>query len=412
MKDALLFFLTLLLTVFPAAQTVTHWRGADARGVYAGQNLLPSWPATGPALVWCREDVGNGYGSPSVTADRVYLTGEVGGTCWLFAFDLNGVLLWKTDCGKEWVRTYPGSRSQPTVVGNQIYVCSGQGVVSCADARKGTRLWSVDMVKELGGRAPMHGYAESLLVDGNRVFAVPGGAEHNVVALDRMTGKRIWSCRGAGETPAYNSPVLVKTGNRKVLVTFSSYHLLGIDASNGKLLWTHEQVNTPVAQRKPGNGDTHANSVWFENGFLYYVAGDGNGAVKLKLESDGSRVSQIWRTADVDNYQGGFIKIGPVLYSPTSEKKVLLCLSESSGQVMATPRLGSGTLVSDGRRLYLYTLDGTVQLVDPHQGRPEVVSSFKISKGTKEHFAHPVIAQGRLFLRHGQALMVYNLHTR
>lgn len=87
--------------------------------------MLKSWPENDSELVWEFEGVGNGYGSPVFTPEKIYIMGEVDSLVMLFAFDLNGTLLWKENFGKEWVKNYNGSRSAPTIVGDLIYVTYG-----------------------------------------------------------------------------------------------------------------------------------------------------------------------------------------------------------------------------------------------------------------------------------------------
>lgn len=396
-------------TVTLYAQAVAQFRGPDRDGVYPEQNLLTSWPAEGPVLLWSNTDVGNGYGPPAITSDRVYLTGEMDSTSYLFAFDLQGKLIWKVDCGREWVESYQGSRSTPTVAGNLIYVCSGLGNLYCIDAITGKKVWSVDMVKDMNGRFTKFGHAESPLLDGNLVFLTPGGLEKNVLALNRFTGKTEWICKGFGEIPGYNSPILIKLPLRKILVTFSAYHLMGIDAQTGEMLWFHEQTNIPVADRQPGMGDTHSNSAYFENGYIYYVAGDGNCGVKLKLSEDGKQITQVWHNTAVDNYMGGFIKINERLYTGSESKRSLICVDANSGEITDSLKIGIGSLALAGQLLYYYNQRGEMNLVKPGQEKMELIGKYKITAGTKEHFSHPVIGHGVLYIRHGKALMAYDI---
>ena len=406
--------LTLLLFSSLACQlqTISQWRGVDRNGYYAEKNLLKSWPAEGPALLWKTELIGNGYGSPTVAADILYITGEIDTTGYLFAFDLHGKLLWKSAYGKEWVVNYQGSRCAPTVVGDLIYICSGLGDLYCFDALTGVIKWSVDMIHEMHGRFTLFGHAESSLIDGDKVFLVPGGKDTNVVAMNRFTGKILWICKGQGEIPGYNSPYLIRLLNRDVLVTFTAYSMLGIDAGTGELLWVHPQDNIPVDERKPGNGDTHSNTVMYENGFIYYIAGDGNGAVKLELSADGKEIKQVWRDKTIDNYMGGFVKQGNNLYSCVSEKKQLKCLDAGTGMVTDSLKCGVGAIILADSLLYYYNQKGEVRLINPGQGKMTQEGFFKITAGTKEHFSHPVIHKGVLFIRHGNALMVYDIQKK
>ncbi len=235
-------FLAFLFPLTSISQVSTQWRGADRRGIYPDTGLQNSWPAEGPMLIRVYEGIGNGYGSPTVAGDILYITGEVNDTAFLFTFD----------------------------------------------------------------------------PDGNLVFITPGGPDTNVVALDRFTGDIRWVCKGNGERSGYNSPVLIHLPKRDILVLFTAYSFLGIDTRNGKLLWSHDQVNIPPSERKPGNGDTHSNSAWYEDGFIYYIAGDGNGSVKLELLDDGTKIRQVWRNKGIDNYMGGFVILNNISHTPLS----------------------------------------------------------------------------------------------
>jgi outer membrane protein assembly factor BamB len=408
-KFIILLFLFVQLGINSKAQTNAQWRGTDRNGIYNETNLLKSWPAEGPKLLWANEEVGNGFGSEAITADRIYITGEKDSTGYLSALDLNGKLQWKSDYGKEWVKTFPGSRSTPTVVGDLIYVCSGIGNISCFDTKTGAKKWMVERQKDLHGKTTLHGHSESPLVDGDKVFVTPGGRDTNVVALNRFTGKIIWVSKGAGERPGYNAPMLIKLPQRNIVVTLTAYHLLGLDEKTGEVLWSHEQVNTPLAKRGPGEGDTHGNSIWYENGFIYYIAGDGNGAVKLSLSADGKLIKQIWRNPTIDNFMGGFIKLGDKIYTCTSGRKDLKCVDANTGKVLDSLKVGVGTLICADKMLYYYNQKGEVNLINPNAAKMQLVSTFKITKGALEYFSHPAISKGVFYIRHGKALMAYNI---
>ncbi len=411
-KKFSLLTLMVLTTLSCYVQTIAQWRGTERNGVYPDVNLLQSWPADGPALLWKTEIIGNGYGSPTVTADRIYITGETDTTGYLYAFTHQGKLMWKSPYGNEWVVNYQGSRCAPTVVGDLIYVCSGLGDLACFEARNGEKKWSVDMIHDLHGRFTLFGHAESSLIDGDKVFLVPGGKDTNVLAMNRFTGKILWICKGRGEIPGYNSPYLIRLFNRNVLVTFTAYSMLGIDAQTGELLWVHAQDNIPFDERKPGNGDTHSNTILYDKGYIYYFAGDGNGAVKLELSADGKEIRQVWRNKTIDNYMGGFIKQGNSLYSCVSEKKQLKRLDAGTGMVLDSLKCGVGSIILSDSLLYYYNQRGEVRLINPGSGKMAQVGFFKITAGTKEHFSHPVIGKGMLLIRHGNTLMVYDIRRK
>ncbi len=393
-------------------QVIAQWRGTDRKGVYNESHLLRSWPAGGPRMVWSSDSVGNGFGAPAVTSDHLYITGETDSVEYLYAFDLSGHLLWKTACGREWMISYPGSRSTPTITADGIYVCTGLGDLSCFVPGTGRRLWTVSMIGDLHGTHPLHGHSESPLVEGDKVFLTPGGADTNVVALDRHTGKIIWICKGRGERSAYNSPILIHLPARKILVTFSAYAIMGIDAETGQMLWWQEQDTYPLSERKPGYGDTHSNSAWYEDSYIYYIAGDGNGAVKLKLSADGSQVQQVWRNQSIDNFMGGFVITGNSIYTCGYTRKNLQRHDKETGISTDSLKCGAGTIILADDRLYYYNQRGEMNLIKCQDGQPEVISTFKITRGKREHFSHPVIRNGALYLRRGNALMAFDIKDR
>ncbi|MEI6900231.1 MAG: PQQ-binding-like beta-propeller repeat protein, partial [Bacteroidota bacterium] len=205
-----LVYILLLLSFGLQSQVTAQWRGNDRKRIYDEKNLLKKWPQAGPQLFWKIDEIGNGYGSPAVTTDRIYITGEIDSIAYLFCLDHNGKIVWRTGFGKEWTKTFPGSRSTPTVDGKFVYATSGMGNMACFDAVTGMRRWYVDNKKNFHGRYIMHGHSESPLIDGDKVFLVPGGRDTNVVALDKLTGNLLGICKGKGERSAYNSPILVK----------------------------------------------------------------------------------------------------------------------------------------------------------------------------------------------------------
>ncbi len=393
----------LLLSVGAYAQNVLQWRGPDRTGVYLESNLLKSWPAEGPALLWEFDSIGNGYGSPVITPSNIYVNGEIDTISYLFAFDRSGKFLWKSVIGKEWTLNYPGTRNTPTVVDDLIYVTAGLGTVACFDLKTGKKQWSVDMVTDFHAPMTRFGFSESLVVSGSSVFCSPGSADTNVVALDRFTGKIKWICKGLGQMTSYCSPAIIRLPEREILVTFSKSALLGIDTKDGTLLWSHKQ---------DGEGDVHINTPLFENGFIYYITGDGNGSVKLSLSPDGKEITEAWRNALCDNTMGGFIKLNDHIYTASYGRRAWLTLDANTGQITDSLKFDKGvTILADGM-LYCYNEKGQLGLFKPDGPRMKMISSFKVTRGSKAHYAHPVICQGIMYVRHGKSLLAYDVKEK
>ena len=403
-----LLYLALIAIFYSCSETIekvepldfAQWRGDNRDGKYDETGLLKLWPEGGPELIWYNDSIGNGYGSPIVTSDRVYVQGEIDSTGYLFAFDNNGKLLWKSAYGKEWNRSYEGARSTPTLLGDLLYVCSGYGDIACIETQLGKIKWSKNMVSDFHGKNIYFGYSESLLLDDSTLYATPGGKDTNIVALNRFNGELKWISKGSGQVSAYCSPLLIDMPKRKILTTFSENHLVGIDVKDGSLLWSQEQDTFCTI---------HANTPLYENGYLYYAAGCGNGLVKLKLSDDGSAITEILRDSSLINYMSGFIKLDNKIFAANDDRKNWGCLDIDAGKLIDSLDFKKGVTIYADSLLYLYNEKGEVGILNPYKEKMEIISSFKISKGTKEHFSHPVIKNGVLFIRHGKSLMAYNI---
>lgn len=411
MKKLQLIFVILCLISISYAQKsepIAQWRGIYRDGIYQEKDLLKVWPENGPELLWSTEEIGSGYSSPVVTADRLFINGEIDSISYIFCFDLKGKLIWKTPNGREFFgegysANFPGARSAPTVYDGLIYVTSGLGRIACLDAASGKIKWTVDMIADLGGKLNMFGNSESLFVDDKNVYCMPGGTETNLTALDRFTGNVIWTSKALGDPVSFCSPMVVRLPNRNLLVTLSHEYLLGLDTQTGELLWSHKEDSVKL------EGE-HCNTPIYSDGFIYSISGDenGNGAYKLQLSPDGKSVKEVWRNGKIKNPMGGFVKINDRIYT-TSDDKKLYVLDVQNGQIAEVLSGMKGSLIAADNLLFCYTDNGYVNLIDGIGKKLEVVSKFKITKGEKEHFAHPVIDNGILYVRHGNALMAYEI---
>ena len=356
-------------------------------------------PEIDPTPILIIEGIGNGYSTPAITSDRIYITGEKEGVGWLFAYDLKGNLLWEKQYGAEWADNFRGSRAAPVVADSLIYTLSAMGDVTCFSTRSGEKRWSLNMIRDLRGVNAVFGYSMPVLVEKERLYLIPGGPDTNIVCLDRYTGKLIWISDGNGETPGYASPLFVRHHNRNLLITFSDMAMLGLDAESGKLLWSHELSI---------KGNLPCNSMIYSEGFLYIVAGSGNGAFKFKISEDGNEISQIWANEDFDTYFGGFVKIGNYLYGSADVQRHWWSIDAGTGKAADSLSFRIGATVPAEGKLVLYSQQGKIGLVKPDQGKMTLMNTFSITKGTKEHFSLPIVVAGRLYVRHGNALVVYD----
>ncbi len=403
-----LFICSMLAALNGESQTISQWRGINRDGNYSEKNLLKSWPEAGPELLWLNETIGDGYGSPVISGNKLFVNGEINKVSYLFAFGLDGKLIWKSPngsefSGSEYSANFPGARTTPTVDKDLVYAESGMGRITCFEVATGNEKWTVDMVVDLNGKTGYFGYSESPLVDEKFLYCFPGGTENNMAALDKFTGKVVWTSKALSDGVSYCSPLMINLPERNVLVTISREYLMGLDAKNGELLWSFKEDSVKME-------GTYCNTPVFKDGFLYGVSGvdKGTGTYKLQLSADGKSIKEIWRNADVQNSFGGFVVINDRLFCAAKDNK-LKALDLNTGLVVDSTSGMKGSVISADNHLYCYADNGRVNLIKLSEPKMEVVSKFKIEKGTKEHFSHPVIANGVLYVRHGNALMAYKI---
>ncbi len=402
----------LCLVLLNSCSTKTEysdWRGSNRDGIYHEKGLLKIWPDGGPELLWSAEGLGFGHSAVAAANQKVYVTGikdtlESMGT--LFAFNLEGKLLWEKDYGKDFSLNFHGTRSTPVVVNNLIYIESGMGAVYCLNAQNGEEVWAVDFLENFDVDSVIQfGYSESVLIDGDNLICVPGGKENNVVALDRFTGEIRWSCSGNGEIASYNSPILIEHNGLRLVIAMSSNSIMGIDAGTGQMYWRTEQTQ---------RNKIHANTPLFADGKLVVSSAgrtETSGLVQLQLAEDGKSVSELWRTTKFINLMGGLVKIDSCLYGSAYMKKDWQVMDWNTGEILVQNKeLGGGSIIYADGLFYCYAeRDGEVALVDASAEKFEVISKFSVPLGTKEHWARPVIDDGVLYIRHGDALMAYNI---
>jgi outer membrane protein assembly factor BamB len=390
-----------MLSATVSAQVFSDWRGEKRDGLFPDKGLLREWPADGPEIVWHFDGLGIGFSSPAFGDDVIYMTGMEGETGYLYALSMSGDLLWKAPYGPEFTESFPGTRSTPVVVGNKVYMYTGHGVVVCMNASNGAILWKNETHKTLGGLNIRWGVTENLIIDGDKLYCSVGGEKNNVVALNRNTGDVIWSSPGTGRVSAYGSPLLIKVGERNLLVTMMESHIQGHDANTGKMLWSYDF---------PNRWFVHPNTPIYADNALLCTSGYGKGSVKLLLSSDGSSVTKIWESPLLESRMGGVVKIGKYVYGSGDTKRGIRCIDWFSGdEVWVDITLGNGVTIAADDLLFYYSDRGELALIDATPDGFNLLSKTKVLLGNDQHWAHPVIHTGRLYLRHGNALIVYKI---
>ncbi|MBX3177532.1 MAG: PQQ-binding-like beta-propeller repeat protein [Candidatus Hydrogenedentes bacterium] len=397
--------LALLAASCPAsASDWPQFRGPDRNGQSPETGLLTHWPESGPPLLWTAEGLGAGFSSAVVSGDTVYVTGmrEDGAEGLLHAFDLDGNRRWSTPYGPEWDQAHPGSRYPPTFAGGRAYLLSGRGVVTAIDAATGEIIWQRDIAADFGGEAPAMGFAESLLIDRDHVIVTPGGPDASVVALNRENGETRWTSAGLSDQSAYCSPILIERGGARMIVTLVAATLAALDPETGALIW-----RVPFDENE--ELQNHAVAPVYENGLLYATSGHRKGGVLYELAPDGQSITERWRDEILNNHHGGVIFREGYLYGATLNGR-WVCLAAEDGALQYEARgVGKGSITYADGHFYCYSEKGALGLVPAIPGEHAVTSEFRVNAGRGPHWAHPTIAGGRLYLRHGDVLRCYDL---
>lgn len=396
--------LVLMACVCDAADS-PQFRGLNRDGRFDEQGLLKAWPEGGPAVAWVAKGFGKGYSSVSVVNGKIYVTGMADDeNAYVFVLNVDGAVERKIRYGKEIVtEETSGARSTPTLDGDRLYVMSELGVVCCLDLKRDTVVWELNVLEKFGGKNNEWSLAESVLIDGDRLICTPGGPDAGIVALNKMTGETIWTVKGLSDMAAYCSPCIVKHNGRRLILTETSKLVVGADADTGQLLWTHEHLT---------EWDVHAVTPLYSNGLIYYTAGYGSGGGALELSPDGSSVTVKWTDKTLDCQHHGVVLVDGYLFGTGHRKQFLSCLDMATGKVMwSAKEIRQGAVVFADGMLYIYEgpKSGIVSLVKAVPTGFERTGQFTVTEGSGQHWAHPVISGGRLYVRHGDALVAYDL---
>ena len=401
MKQILVMFVLLLTMGSIKAQENTRWRGAQGNGIYAESGLLKQWPVDGPEILWSFEALGQGHSSAAVQGDALYTTGMIEEKGILFRFTLDGELVYKKEYGPEFIESFYGTRGTPVVVGDKLYLVSGQGKLYCINSATGDVNWEKDLFSDLDGKNIRWGFCETPVVDGELIYLTPGGKRYNVVALNRHSGEVVWSNPGVGDLSAYGTPLLFEHGGRKILAAHTENHLLGLDAASGKLLWKVDHTNKWFV---------HPNTPIYHEGSLFYFSGYGQGGGLVELNADGSAVKKKWFRTELDSRMGGAVLVDGYIYGSGDMAREWRCVDWETGKdVYTSSAIGKGVVIYADGMLYCYSDRGELAMVKADPSGFEVLGKTKVIMGSEQNWAHPVIHKGVLYLRHGKALIAYKV---
>ncbi|HTL17511.1 MAG TPA: PQQ-binding-like beta-propeller repeat protein [Patescibacteria group bacterium] len=396
-----------------------QWQGPDRNAISKERGLLKEWPNEGPPLAWKISGLGGGDSAPSISGGRIFAMSNRGDEEVVWAVsEKDGKELWTARVGPAYQQQMPqgkeGPGCTPTVDGELLYAEGLGGIVACLRVTDGKIIWQRSLQEDFGGSPPTWSYRESPLIDGNKVICTPGGEEATLVALDKLTGKTIWKSVVPGSPKAaYASAIAIDFEGQRQYVQFTQKAIVGITAADGKFLWQYARCanshgincSTPVYQ----DGKVFAASAY----------GAGGGLVKLAKDEDGGvKAEEIYFSRKMQNHHGGMVVLDGSLYGANggNEGGALVCLDFQSGNVLwderddADHRAPKGSIALADGRVYYRTERGPMLLIEPspkeylERGRFDPPDRSKLPA-----WAHPVIANGKLYLRDQDVMLCYNV---
>jgi outer membrane protein assembly factor BamB len=400
------------------------FRGPDRNGVSKEVGLLRQWPAGGPPLAWKLTGLGDGYGAPAIAAGKLFVMGTKGRIEHVHCIDLTDrKILWSSPLGNM-AGGYPGPRCTPSIDGNRLYALGSDGRLVCLDTADGRQVWNKDLKSDFGGKTGNWAYAESPLIDGDRLICTPGGDKATLLCLDKKTGSTIWQSsitglkvkdseragkRKGGSRPynqaGYASAIVAEVDGLRQYVQFLAGGVVGVDASNGKLLWHYDEPASPTANcSAPLFGD---NSVFAASGY-----GTGGGRARITRDGNGLKAEQLYFVKSLQNHHGGMVLVGDHVYGTGSQ--TLLCVNFKTGEIAWQARgVGKGSVTYADGHIYHRSENGDIALVEANPTAYKEKGRFSQPDRSKQKaWAYPVVAGGKLYLRDWDVLLCYDVTAR
>jgi outer membrane protein assembly factor BamB len=390
-----------------------QFRGPNKNDVSPETGLLQDWPAEGPPLLWKATGLGDGFSDVAVAGSRIYSAGDKGDYSFVVALNAaDGRLVWSAKLGKagpggDGEPKFNGPRATPTLDGGRLYAVSQYGEIVCLATADGKELWRKDFVNDFGGACPKWGYAESVLLDGDRLVVTPGGTDGSIVALNKQTGALLWRSKGFTDAPHYSTPVVAEIGGARQYIQLTSQSVAGIAAAHGKLLW-----------RAPRRGNVAViPSPVYHDGLVYVTSGYGAGCNLFRITAADGQFSaeQVYANHVMVNQHGGVVLVGNYLYG-YSDGKGWTCQDFEKGDAKwQEKKFGKGSLVYADGRLYLRQEDnqGTLALIEASaEGYREHGRFDQPSRSSQKSWPHPVIAGAKLYLRDQDLLLCYDVKAK
>lgn len=380
-----------------------QWRGPDRTGISTETGLSKEWPKTGLPAVWSVSNLGSGYGTVAILADRIYVQGTQAKSSAVFCLNrADGKMLWAKPLGPSLDDERGGGpRGTPTIENDRLYALTEAGDLACLNTRDGAVLWSRNILKDFGGPNPKWKLSESPLIDGNNLIVTPGGPKAGIVALDKMTGKTVWVSQELGDPAAYSSCIIANVQDVRAITTLTASAAVGVRASDGKLLWRYERVANRTAN--VATPLVHADKVYYTTAYS-----TGCALLGLTAQKDTIQAQEIYFSREMMNHHGGVVLVDGFLYGFSNA--ILTCMEFATGKVRWSDRsVGKGSLTYADGNLYLLSENNIVGLAQATPEGYREKGRFQIADQGWPSWAHPVVCAAKLYIRNQGVLACYNI---
>ncbi len=371
------------------------------------KGLLKAWPEGGPKLLWEVDGLGRGYASVTLSGDLLFTAGSADGRAVVQARKISdGSLVWKTDAGEDWTGHFEHVRSTPTVDADRVYYLAPKGDLACMNVKDGKIVWQRNILKDFEGGLSTWAMAESPLVEGNTLICTPGGKKGMIVGLNKLTGKTAWVSDPAEHNAAYSSLVPLTVGKLNMLLTFSEKEFLAYDADTGKKLFAYPRET---------NYGVNATDAVYHDGMIFLTSGYGmeSEMVKLTVKGKTASVEKVWGTREMDNQHGGVVRVGENIYSACQNHNggAWVCLDWKTGEKRWADRtIQRGSVAYADGMLFLWGEKNQMGLAVADPKACNVTGNFRVPEGGDGNsWAHPLVSDGKLYLRHADKLFVYQV---
>jgi outer membrane protein assembly factor BamB len=405
-----------------AAQSWPQWGGAGRNFVVDAKGLASTWPADGPRRLWTRS-LGEGHSSIAVDSGRLYtqyrplgllsavrrseeevvaaLDAATGKTIWEHKYDAP-TAGFNLEYGA-------GPHATPLIAGNRLFATGSNMQVMALDKQSGKLLWSHHLMNEYGAPKPGRGYSCSPIAYRTTIIVTAGGKGQSLMAFNQADGKLVWK-NGSFDVAAA-SPILISVGGQDQLVIFGAREIVGVDPANGSTLWSHPHLDR--TGRPTDWGLNISTPVWNPaTSQLFVSAAYNTGSRLLHLSQAGGKTSvkELWFTNRMRVHIGTVIRVGDYYYGSSGDFGAcpIVAADARTGEVLPQNRsfTRSTFLFADGK-LIILDEDGTLGLAVPSTQGFKVLA--RASLLSNKAWTVPTLVGTRLFLRDRKTIMAVDL---